>query len=63
MLACFVSLWAHVLHACCGQISYMLTCLRASYIIFSVFFGFEKLTFKNPYIEKFEKRFITHPPA
>ena len=47
VLACFMSLDA--LHACYAQISYVLSCLRASLTSRPIFFIFEKL---NSYIKK-----------
>ena len=52
MLACFMSLRAHMPYMFAVlKISYVLTCFFD--IVCPIFFTFEKLTSKNPYIKKF----------
>ena len=59
----YVLTCSHVLHACCGQISYVLTCLHAWVHVCPTCFISEKLNSKNSCTEKsvYIQRSIQNP--
>ena len=62
-----VLIFSHVVHACCPQISYVITCLRASltsFVLFSLHFSFYLEKYleptRTPIKEFFEKNLYIH---
>ena len=59
-----VLMCSHILNACCAQISYMLTCLRASLASFVLFSLHLEINFQKSLYRKmsfYSKKYLEHP--